>query len=125
MSRKTKRMNDGLRVDRLPGVGLRYEVTTIDDNRLTVVIDHQGDRHVNLRSGKHMDDPGASAVISPRQSSLLALILSDTFEIAEAAISDGEVIVGRDGLSREGGRITVPTAVDDRLLKAGLSEAAL
>lgn len=85
MSRKTRRAIDGLRVDRLPGVGERYEMATIDGDQLTVVIDRRGDRHISLRSGRHVHDPGASAVISPRQASLLALILSDGLQLAEAA----------------------------------------
>ena len=88
MSTNTKRRSDRLRVDRLPGVGPRYEVDTIDGQRLTVVIDGQGDRHISLRSGGSGDEPGASAVISARQSSLLALILTNTFDMAEAGVSD-------------------------------------
>jgi K+/H+ antiporter YhaU regulatory subunit KhtT len=65
-------------------VGERYEIATIDGDRLTVVIDRRGDRHISLRSGRHVHDP-ASAVISPRQASLLALILSDGLQLAEAA----------------------------------------
>lgn len=87
MSRNTKWIHDGLRVDRLPGVGPRYEVATIDGHRLTVIIDPQGDRHISLRSGTHVEAPGTSVVISARQSTLLALILSDAREIAEAAHS--------------------------------------
>ena len=83
MSRSTKQTSDGLRVDRLPGVGPRYEVGTLDGQRLTVVIDRHGDRHISLGSGSEADS-GASAVISARQSSLLALILTNTFEMAEA-----------------------------------------
>lgn len=100
MTRNTKGTNDGLRVARLPGVGLRYELETIDGHRLTVVIDRHGDRHISLSSGENIHHPGPSAVISPRQSSLLALILSDTFEIAEAAFSDGaarELLLAHNG----------------------------
>ncbi len=79
-------MRDGLRVDRLPGMGPRYEVATLDGQRITVVIDPQGDRHISLHS-TGADDPGASVVISARQSSLLALILSDALEIAGAAFA--------------------------------------
>jgi K+/H+ antiporter YhaU regulatory subunit KhtT len=85
VSRKTKRVIDGLRIDRLRGVGNRYEIATRDGDRLTVVVDGRGDRHINLRSGRHVDDPGASAVISPRQARLLALILSDGLQLADAA----------------------------------------
>jgi K+/H+ antiporter YhaU regulatory subunit KhtT len=88
MSRNTKRMSDDLRVDRLPGVGTRYEIGTIDGQRLTVVIDRHGDRHLSLRPGRHVGDPGASAVLSARQSSLLALILSNTLEMAETELAD-------------------------------------
>jgi K+/H+ antiporter YhaU regulatory subunit KhtT len=73
-------------VDRLPGVGPRYEIGTIDGRRLTVVIDRQGDRHISLRPDGPADDPGASAVISARQSSLLALILTGILEMAEAEL---------------------------------------
>lgn len=76
MSRKGNRMSVGLQVDRLPGVGPRYELATIDGQRLTVVIDRQGDRHVSLSAGGHVEDPGASAVISAPHSSVLALILT-------------------------------------------------
>jgi K+/H+ antiporter YhaU regulatory subunit KhtT len=85
MSRST---NDGLRVDRLPRVGLRYQVGTTDGQRLTVVIDRKGDRHISLSSGRQVEDHGASAVLSARQSSLLALILTDTLEIADAGLHD-------------------------------------
>ena len=88
MSRKSKQMIDGLRVDRLPGVGPRYELGTVDGQRLTVVIDRQGDRHISLRPARQAEDPGASVVLSARQSSLLALILTDTFEMAEPELAD-------------------------------------
>ena len=86
MSRNRKRTSDGVRVDRLPGVGTRYEVGTIDGQRLTVVIDRRGDRHLGLRSDRQDGAPGVSAVLSARQSRLVALILSDTFEITEGEL---------------------------------------
>src|SRR5688500_4899595 len=85
MRRKT---SDGLRVDRLPGVGRRYQVGTIDGQQLSVVIDRRGDRHISLSSGGQVECHGASAILSARQSSLLALILTDTLEIAEAGLHD-------------------------------------
>lgn len=94
MNTDTKTVNDRPRVDRLPGVGPRYEIGTIDGQRLTVVIDRQGDRHISLHSGSPVEAPRASAVISARQSSLLALILTGTLEMADAGLpeEDGEFL---------------------------------
>ena len=47
------------------------------------------------------------------------------FRFPYGGVQAGEVVIGRNELAREGWRITVPTAVADRLREAGLSESAM
>jgi hypothetical protein len=47
-------------VERLPHVGRRYELTGHDGQRLSVVIDTGGNRHISIQATGHSDTPAAT-----------------------------------------------------------------
>jgi hypothetical protein len=79
MSSTTTPLDGGIRVERLPRVGARYEIATRGGHRLSVAIDPRGDRHIQLVTDGP-STPGQPIVLSAGQSSLLALILSGALD---------------------------------------------
>jgi K+/H+ antiporter YhaU regulatory subunit KhtT len=75
-----------LTAERLPGVGRRYELTRRNGQRLSVVIDSRGSRHISVIARDRHSSPGTDVVVlNEAQASLLSCILAGTYDQAKAA----------------------------------------
>jgi K+/H+ antiporter YhaU regulatory subunit KhtT len=79
--------DQGLTVERLPGVGRRYVLPGRDGQRLSVVIDARGGRHLSIEDTDSGHGENAAVRLNEAQASLLSMILTGTFDLAAAAWS--------------------------------------
>jgi hypothetical protein len=78
----------GLTAERLAGVGRRYELTGDDGQRLSVVIDSRGSRHISVIARDQHSSPGKNVVVfNEAQAGLLSCILAGTYDRAQEAWS--------------------------------------
>lgn len=69
-----------LDVERLPHIGRRYQLSTRDHHRVTVVIDSRGNRHIAIDSADQAPGEGDDVtVLNETEASVLSLVLAGAY----------------------------------------------